>query len=147
VPGTPLAAWSGPDGSSLVLYRTLWVPGGTAEMLTEALGNRLENLPSLQILVKRTETAGDMVVARLEAIAQGTGDALAPSGMGAPLELPGTTNIPTRQVTLGFPRPSETLYLTWHLPASSYERIAPEIEATIRSLRFSTSGKPATTGN
>ena len=53
VPGTPLAAWSGPDGSSLVIYRTLWVPGGSAEMLAEALGNRLENLPGLKLLVKR----------------------------------------------------------------------------------------------
>ncbi len=54
VPGTPLAAWSGPDGSSLVAYRTL--PGASPEMLAEALGNRLENLPGLKLLVKRSET-------------------------------------------------------------------------------------------
>ncbi len=30
VPGVALAAWAGPDGSSLVLYRTLPAPGGTA---------------------------------------------------------------------------------------------------------------------
>ena len=45
-------------GSSLVLYRTLWVPGGSAAMIAEALGNRLENLPGLRLLVKRTETVG-----------------------------------------------------------------------------------------
>ena len=56
VPGKPLAAWTGPDGSSLVIYRTLWVPDGSAKMLAEAIGNRLENLPGLRLLDKRTET-------------------------------------------------------------------------------------------
>jgi len=146
VPGVPLAAWSGPDGSSLVLYRTLWVPGGTAEMLSEALGNRLENLPGLRLLVKRTETVDGRHAARVEAVAPGTGGALAASGMGTPLERAGKTLVPTRQVTVGFARPDNTLYLTWHIPESSYERIAPEIEATLESLRFSASGRPSSRG-
>jgi len=147
VPGVPVAAWAGPDGSSLVLYRTLWVPGGTAEMLAEALGNRLENLPGLQLLVKRTETAGGIVAARVEAVAPGTGDALAASGMGAPIEPPGSRLIPTRQVTFGFARPGETLYLTWHVSESSYERIAPDIQATLEALRFSAGGTPSSARN
>ena len=105
VPGTPLAAWSGPDGSSFVVYRTLWVPEGSAEMLAEALGNRLENLPGLKLLVKRTETVAGVPAARVEVIAPGTGDALAASGLGEPIEPPGKTLIPTRQVTLAFTRP------------------------------------------
>ncbi len=36
VPGVALAAWAGPDGSSLVVYRTLPAPGGTAAMIAEA---------------------------------------------------------------------------------------------------------------
>jgi hypothetical protein len=136
VPGAPLAAWSGPDGSSLVLYRTLWVPGGTALMLAEALANRLENLPGLRLVVKRTEVQGGIAAARVEAIAPGTGDALAPSGLGTPLEPPRGTLIPTREVTLAFTQPRQTIYLTWHMPESSHERIAPEIEASLASLRF-----------
>jgi hypothetical protein len=146
VPGVPLAAWSGPDGSSLVLYRTLWVPGGTAEKLTEALANRLDNLPGLQLLVRRTETVAGAGAGRVEAVAPGTGDALAASGMGTPLQPDGKTLFPTRVVTLAFARPAETLYLTWHMPESSYPQIAPEIEATLASLRFSASDQPSYAG-
>jgi hypothetical protein len=52
--------------------------------------------------------------------------------------------MPTRQVTIGFVRPSETLYLTWHMPESSHAQIAPQIDATLESLRFTSSGKIAT---
>jgi hypothetical protein len=136
VPGTPLAAWSGPDGSSFVIYRTLWVPGGSAEMFAEALGNRLDNLPGLKLVVKRAETAAGAQAARVEVIAPGTGDALASSGLGEPNTPPGKTLSPTREVTLAFARPDHTIYLTWHVPQRSYDRIEPDIRATIQSLRF-----------
>jgi hypothetical protein len=135
VPGTPLAAWSGPDGSSLVVYRTLWVPGGTAELLAEALGNRLENLPGLRLLVKRTETVAGRVAARVEVVAPGTGYALAASGLGTPIQREGETLIPTRQITFGLVRPDDTLYITWHVAEASYERIAPDVQTTLDSLR------------
>ena len=74
VPGTALAAWSGPDGSSLVIYRTLWVPDGSAEMLLEGQANRLGNLPGAKLIVKRTETtAGGAPAARLELDCAGNG--------------------------------------------------------------------------
>jgi hypothetical protein len=111
-------------------------------MLAQGLGNRLENLPELRLLVKRTESVGGMVAARVEAVAPGTGDSLVPSGMGAPLVPEGKTLIPTRQITLGFTHPRETIYLTWHVPESSLERIQPEIAATLASLRFSAAGSP-----
>ena len=143
VPGVPLAAWAGPDGSSLVLYRTLPVPGGSPAMIAEALANRLENLPELRLVVNRTEKIGDTTAARVEVVAPGTGDALAPSGTGPPTAPAGKTLIPTRQVTLGFHRPDATLFLTWDSPESSYERIAAEIKATLETVRFTTSGNPA----
>jgi hypothetical protein len=143
VPGTPLAAWSGPDGSSFVIYETLWVPNGSAEMLEEALGNRLENLPGLKLLVKRSEVVAGFRAARLEAIAPGTGDALAPSGLGQPIQPSGKTLAPTRQVTLAFIRPAETIYMTWHMPESSYDRIEPDIRATLQSLRFDSRTEPS----
>jgi len=146
VPGEPLAAWSGPEGASLVVYRTLWVPGGTAEMLAEALGNRLENLPGLKLLVKRTEAAGGLTAARVEVVAPGSGDALAASGLGAPVEQAGKTLIPTRRVTLGFARNDDTVYITWNLPESSYARVAPEIQGMLDSLRLSPGGPPRRIG-
>lgn len=48
----------------------------------------------------------------------------------------GATAIPTRQVTLAFARPKNTIYLTWHMPEKSYDRIEPEIRTTLGSLRF-----------
>ena len=136
VPGTPLAAWSGPDGSSLVVYRTLWVPAGSAEMLAESLANRLGNLPGAKLLVKRTETVAGRAAARLEVVAPGTGDTLAASGLGTPIELSSKPLEPTRQVTLVFPRSQDTIYLTWHVPEKSHDRIEPEIRTTLQTLSF-----------
>jgi hypothetical protein len=146
VPGDPLAAWSGPEGASLVVYRTLWVPGGTAEMLAEALGNRLENLPGSSLLVKRTETAGGLTAARVETVAPGAGNSVAPSGLGAAVIEPGKNLIPTRTITLAFARNSDTISITCNLPQSSYERIAPEIQAILQSLRLSPGGAPRRLG-
>jgi hypothetical protein len=143
VPGVPLAAWTGPDGASLVLYRTLPAPGGSPTMIAEALANRLENLPELRLVVNRTEKIGETTAARVEVIAPGTGGALAPSGSGPPTAPAGKTLIPTREVTVGFHRRDATLFLTWNCPASAYARIADEIKATLETVRFTTSGNPA----
>jgi hypothetical protein len=109
-------------------------------MIAEALANRMNNLPELKLIVKRTETVAGTIAARVEVVAPGTGNALAPSGIGTPKAPDGATLIPTRQVTLGFLRPSSTLYVSWNSPESSFGRIAPEIEATLGSIRFSTTG-------
>jgi hypothetical protein len=140
VPGTPLAAWTGPDGSSLVLYRTLPVPGSTATMLAEAVGNRLESLPQTELVVKQITTVGSAHAARVEAVGPGTGDALAQSGLGLPVAPQGKSLVPTRQVNFVFPRPSETICLTWHLPQRAHKRIAPDIEATVKTVQFPSSG-------
>jgi hypothetical protein len=144
VPGTPLLAWSGPEDSSLVVYRTLPIPHASAAMLAEAAGNRLESLPQTRLLVKQTETIGGVAAARVEAIAPGTGDALAPSGLGAPVAPDGKPLFPTRQVMLVFARPGETICVRWHLPERAHERIAPEIEDTVKSLKFDSRGKQQT---
>jgi hypothetical protein len=140
VPGVPLAAWSGPYGASLVLYRTLPVPGGSAASLAVALANRLENLPELSLRASRTETVAGVPAARVEVVAPGTGGALAPSGTGPPTAPPGEQLVPTHQITFGFVRPGETLYLSWHLPEASYDRLAPDIQATLESLHFTKGG-------
>jgi hypothetical protein len=138
VPGTPLAAWSGPEGSSLAVYRALPFPGGSAAMIAEGLANRLTNLPGLQVLVKGTAEIAGQSAARIEVVAPGTGAAFAPSGAGSPIALDDRPLFPTRQVTLGFPRSGGTLFLSWHMPESAHPRIAPEIEAALGSLKLST---------
>lgn len=108
-----------------------------------SMANRLENLPELRLVVNRTERIGDTTAARVEVVAPGTGDALAPSGTGPPTAPAGKTLIPTRQVTLGFHRPDATLFLTWDSPESSYGQIAADIKATLETVRFITNGKLA----
>jgi hypothetical protein len=136
VPGVLLAAWSGPEGSSLAVYRDLPDPGGSPATIAEALANRLENLPGLTVRVKRTESLGGSTAAHVEVTAPGTGDALAPSGVGTPIAPEGKQLVPTRQVTIGFVRHDGTFYLRWHAPESSYDRIAPDIRATLDTLRI-----------
>jgi hypothetical protein len=144
VPGVPMAAWSGPDGSSLVLYRSLPIPDGSARMLGEGLAIRMENLPGTQLLVNQTVEVGGVPAARLELVASGTGDALAPSGLGTPIAPEGKKLISTRRVIVGFVLPGETVYIVWHMPESSREKVAPDIKATLDTLRLVTPGKPWT---
>lgn len=138
VPGQALAAWSGPEGASLVVYRDLPVPGGSASMIAEALANRLDHLPGLTIRERRTEAVAGTTAARVEVTAPGTGEALAPSGAGTPIAPEGRSLVPTRQVTIGFVRDDATIFLRWHAPESSYERIRADIRATLDSLRLGT---------
>lgn len=142
VPGTPLAAWSGPDGSSLTVYRTLPAPGAPADALGDSLANRLTNLPELTLEVKRTEEIGGSPAARVEVVAPGMGDALAPSGVGKPLAPEGKSLRPTRQVTVVIPRARGPLCLSWHMPEVAYSRLAPEIELTLRGLGLSADDRP-----
>ena len=74
---------------------------------------------------------------RVEVIAPGTGDSIAPSGTGTPVVPAGKTLMPTRQVTVGFIRPKTTVYVTWHMPESAHDQLASEIDATLQSIRFS----------
>ena len=103
-----------------MLYQTLPAPGVSAAMLAEALANRLTNLPELKIVARRTEKVADESAARVEVIAPGTGDALAPSGVGTPVAPEGKRLEPTRQVTVGIVRSSGPLFLSWH-----HARIGP----------------------
>jgi len=112
-----------------------------------ALSNRLENLPGLTLRVRRAASVADTTAAWVEVVAPGTGDALAASGAGTPVVPAGKLLIPTRQVTLGFLRPEATLYIAWHVPEASYGQIEPEIEATIASLRFTSSGTRSSYSN
>ncbi len=146
VPGTPLRAWTGPEGSSLVVYRTLPVPGSNAAMLAEALGNRLLSLPETRLLVKETAAMSGTTAARVEAVAPGTGDALAPSGLGTPVAPDGKALVPTRQVTLVFGRPGETVCVCWHMPEKAHDQIAAQIDEALETLRFTAGGKSQAQG-
>lgn len=143
VPGTPLAAWAGPGGSSLVVYRTLAIPAGRAEEVLTEQANRLVNLPELKVVGRRIETAGGLPAARVEAVAPGTGDALAATGMGTPSAPPGRALVPTRRVVITVPRAGDTLCFVWHAPESAAEALGAQVEAALSSLTIE-KGRPAT---
>ncbi len=136
VPGTPLSAWKGPAGASLVVFRTLPAPGRTAKGLAEELANRMTNLPGVRVEVRRVERLAGREVARVEVVAPGVGDALAPSGQGVPVAPAGKALVPTRRVTFGIPGAGPIRWLTWHFPESSRARVAPRVDAAVASLRW-----------
>jgi hypothetical protein len=140
VPGTPLAAWAGPNGASLVVYRqigpALAEPAEPAAqgMLT-GLATRLSNLPGLNETARRIERWGDEPACRLEVVAPGTGDALAPTGIGTPVAPRGQTLIPTHRVMIGIPGP-QTIFLVWHAPESAQAELLSEIETIRQGFRY-----------
>jgi hypothetical protein len=140
VPGTPIRAWTGPEGASLVVYRALPIPGASAKSVADELANRISNLPELTVVARGTETWNGHEAARVEAIAPGTGDALAPSGTGIPVVPKRRQLLPTHRVAFGFPTETETLWIAWHYPETAHAVVAPQIEATMKSLRLSPAG-------
>jgi hypothetical protein len=133
VPGTPLAAWSGPHGASLTVYRQSVAiagssPQAAAESALTGVANRFANLPGLTETLRRIETWGGLPAGRLELVGQGMGDALAPSGMGVPIAPKGQTLIPTRRVLVAVPG-TQTIFLVWHAPESSRDELEVQIEA------------------
>jgi hypothetical protein len=137
VPGKILAAWSGPEGASLVAYRNLPIPDPSASALAEELAARLANLPGMTVGAVETRRVGGAEAAWVESVGPGTGDALAPSGVGVPVAPEGRTLVPTRRVALGMPRADGTVWLVWHFPDSARERLAPQVEATLNQLSSS----------
>jgi hypothetical protein len=140
VPGETLAAWSGPSDSSLVVFRTLANPEGTAETLREEIVNRWSNLPEWTIASSGVETLGGAPVARIDVVAPGLGDALVPTGQGRPVAPEGREAIPTRRVALAFVRPADTIQVYWHCPESAWPELQPQWGDCLKSLRV---GMPA----
>ena len=143
-PGTRLAAWSGPSGSSLTVYRKLPIPRGTAEQVVASMTNRLTHLPGFEVAAGRVETVAGVPAARVEVVAPGTGSEIAPSGLNKAVAPEGTALVPTREITVGFPRSDGTLFLVWRMPESAREALAPEVEATLAALALPPDRAPAT---
>ncbi len=137
VPGTPLAAWSGPGPSALIVYRTLPVPQGSAETSRTELSNRLLNLPELEIVVDQLESHWDLEVARVEVVAPGSGTRIAPTGLGRPI-LDGVELIPTRRGEIILDQRGRRLHICWIYPESEHEQLGPLVEDLLRSSTLQT---------
>ena len=137
VPGTPLAAWSGPSGASFVVYVELPAPGVAAKGLGTGLATRLENLPELRLIKNDVETIDGLDAARVVAVAPGNGARLAPSGRGKPILDNGEIAKPTRRVTILIPRQRDTVGLVWHAPEQSAASLEGAIVTMLKSLKLS----------
>ena len=142
-PGRRLAAWSGPEGASLVVYRTVPDPSGTAESVLTTLANRFANLPGYEIVGRRVEDVAGTRAARVEVVAPGTGSETAPSGLGRATAPEGKALTPTREVTLGFPRPDGSLFLVWRMPEAARDKVQPEVATALASMSMPPLPRPA----
>jgi hypothetical protein len=134
VPGRPLAAWKGPSGSALIVYKTLPVPDVSPASYVVALANRLENLPGVQVVSQDVDKIAGLDAARVYAVAPGDGGSFAPSGTGTPVSLSGKELIPTRLLTLAFLRPADTLCVAFYCPEAEYKSLRPAWEAIRKSM-------------
>jgi hypothetical protein len=142
VPGSVISAWSGPEGASLVAFTSLPIPSPDAGALGREMAIRWLNLPGVTVEGSSEVTYSGLKAARVEAVGPGTGSAFAPSGIGTPVAPKGKTLIPTRRITVVFPRGGDTLTLEWHFPDSSRAAITPMIESTLRSVRVTDTAGP-----
>ena len=97
---------------------------------------RMENLPELRIVKAGVRSVGGRPAAWIEIVAPGTGDALAPSGLGKPIAPEGKRLQPTRRIAIGIPGRDQTVWLVWHAPDSAAASLATEVDAAIAKLTF-----------
>ncbi|MFO0954749.1 MAG: hypothetical protein U0835_27020 [Isosphaeraceae bacterium] len=142
VPGKPLRAWLGPDGASLVWYRSLPAPGIDALGLARAAGNRLQNLPDVQNVTVSPENLTGIDAARIEAVGPGTGSAFVPSGAGTPVAPKDGGLKPTRRIQILVSRPGETSHLVFH----ALENQASSLESAVRETLAGLSPGAAVSG-
>jgi hypothetical protein len=128
-----LAAWSGPDNATLVVYRTLPIPAATPKALQREIEGRLGSLPEARIAFHGVAMIGPNTVARVDIVAPGTGGELAASGLGVPIAPKGRALVPTRRVVLAIPRESDTIWVACHYPESS--AAPPNIEEITKGMR------------
>ncbi len=136
VTGKPLAAWTGPEGMSLVVFRELWAPGATASSLAEGLANRWVNLPGLEVEACRVATIDGRPAARVDAVAPGDGRSWAPTGTGQAVLPGGATPVPTRRVAVGVPGRKGVVWLWWQGPEAASAIGLPQVDATLATLKL-----------
>jgi hypothetical protein len=134
VPGEALAAWRGPEGGTLVAFRSLPSLSPSPTSLAEEEANRLRNLPGLKVEPPRAVEVGGRPAARVEAVGPGTGGALASSGAGTPVAPEGEALEPTHRLALGRPGPRGTYWLLWHYPERARAALEPQVAATIETI-------------
>lgn len=134
VPGRAIAAWRSPEGGSLVVVLGLAAPRTDASGLASELTTRLENLPELRIVKSSQRSVGGVQAAIIEVVAPGSGDALAPSGLGRPVAVTDQPLIPTRRISVGIPGRNRTVWLIWHAPESTASSLSREVDSVLDRL-------------
>jgi hypothetical protein len=140
VPGETLEAYRVPAAAgagSLVVFRSPYLPETTVAQLLVARRNLLLNLPSFEIREAREMEVAGKPALLFDVAGEGTGWALSATGLGKPIPPEGEKQFPTRRLWVTVPRGPElgTLEVFFHCPAAEFERLRPEWEGVLRSLR------------
>ena len=143
VPGTPLAAWRGPDQSSLVIYTTLPIPKPSAVALGHEMTNRLLNLTGIEVEPPGSMTLDGNMAARVQARGPGLGDCFVASSAGTASAPDGKTLQTTQRVIVAIPRQGPTINLVWHSPVTNSDTLMSTIETMIAGLSL----KPESVSN
>jgi hypothetical protein len=133
-PGEVIAAWSGPENSSLTVYTGLPVPGPDPEGFAKETVTLLQNMPGITEATASAPTIAGGKAARVDVLGMGDGRSFAPSGMGTPIARDGKPPLPTRKVAITFLRPGDTLTIAWHFPESARATVEPFIAAALAGL-------------
>ncbi len=140
--GRRLEAWEIPTigglKGSLVVTRSEYQPDVTAPQLLVHTRNLTRTLSTTVRLVDDREVSlGDTRAALVGVVAEGTGSALAPTGLGVPYPRPGTELIPTRRLWLRAPRGPDlgTLEVFFHCPEAAWPELQGAWETMLRSIR------------
>ena len=124
---------------SFIVFRSPHAPATTAAQLLTATHYLLLNLPSLRIESEREAQVGGSPAVVIEVVADGSGGALYPTGLGKPLPPPGEAGpaVPTRRIWVRIPRGPKlgVLELFFHAPESVATRLRPAWDAVLASLR------------
>jgi hypothetical protein len=142
VPGRALAAWSGPNNASFVVYETLPGPKTEAATLEKELLVRLENLPGLTVHDHRIREIGGSKAAWVDLTVPGFGDTMAPSGLGKAVATEGRALIPTRRLVAAVATPSRNLWFLWHSAEGEAGNLLKQAEAMLATMQI-TEERPA----
>lgn len=134
VPGTALAAWRGPNRSSLVIYTTLPIPKPNALALGREMTDRLLNLTGVEVEEQGSVTLYGNLAARVQARGPGLGDCFVATSAGKASVPDGKTLETTQRVIVAIPRQQSTINLVWHSPAADAETLMSTIETMMIGL-------------
>ncbi len=133
-PGDIVAAWAGPSDSRLIVYTALPIPKPDSDWYAQESVTRLTGLPGITQAKGSSQIISGSTAARVDVLGAGDGSSLAATGMGQPTSRENKPIVPTRQVTVTFFMPAQTLAVVCNFPESAEPQLAPVVHKVLTSI-------------